>query len=100
MNNQLTPREAFAAMMARINWQMVLVFAVAALVLGSVIFASIKLYAVWQQYPGVAFLPFVDMHYPLMLFSALFTLFYIQHRDTESVAFIALFSTVLNALLV
>ncbi|MDD5394427.1 MAG: hypothetical protein PHE17_15535 [Thiothrix sp.] len=95
-----TAREAFAAFMARLDWHRVFVFAVAIVALASVLFASYKLMAIYWEYPGLAFLPFLDMHYPLMLFSAVFTANYIQHRETEGMALIALFSTLLNTLLV
>ena len=90
----------FARWLARIDYHKAFTRAVQFLVLLSIAYASYKLVAIWQQYPGMAFLPFLDMHYPLMLFRGLFTANYIQHRDSEGVAIIALLSTMLNSLLV
>ena len=90
----------FAGMLRRIDWHKVFVRAVMALVLLAFGFAVYKLAAIWQQYPGAAFIPFLDMHPLLMLFSGLFTLNFIQHRETEGIAVIALLSTGLNSLLV
>lgn len=89
-----------AQWLARVDYHKAFIRAAQLLVLLSIAYASYKLVAIWQQYPGVAFLPFLDMHYPLMLFSGLFTANYIQHRDSEGVAIIALLSTMLNSLLV
>jgi hypothetical protein len=86
--------------LARADYHKVFIIAVQVVVVLACLFAGFKLYAIWQQYPGVAFLPFLDMHMPLMLFSGLFTINYIQHRDSEGMAIIALLSTLLNALLV
>ncbi|WP_028488163.1 hypothetical protein [Thiothrix lacustris] len=90
----------FARWLARIDYHKAFTRAVQFLVLLSIGYATYKLVLIWQQYPGMAFLPFLDMHYPLMLFSGLFTANYIQHRDSEGVAIIALLSTMLNSLLV
>jgi hypothetical protein len=86
--------------LSRIDWHKVFVRAVQALVLVAFLFAGFKLYAIWQQYPGMAFLPFLDMHPLMMIFSGLFSANYIQHRDTEGMGIVALLSTGLNSLLV
>ena len=89
-----------ATLLARIDWHRVFLLAVLTLVLACFGWAGSKLALIWQQYPGMAFLPFLDLHTPLMLFSGLFTLNYIQHRESEGMAMFALLSTGLNALLV
>lgn len=81
-----------------INWHQVFIVTVIVLALASIAFAGIKLGMIWLQYPGIAFLSFLDAHVLLMLFSAAFTINYIRH--SEGVAIIALLSTMLNALLV
>ena len=85
---------------SRINWHALFIRATQGLVVASGGFIAFKLYAVWQVHPGVAFLPFLDLHPPMALFSGLIVFWFIQQREYESVAIIALFSTMLNALLV
>ncbi len=92
--------EAVTGFLARADYHAAFIRAVQWLALAGIGFAVFKLVAIWDIYPGFAFLPFLDMHTPLMLFSGLFTFNYIQHRETEGVAIIALLSTLLNALLV
>ncbi|UOG91539.1 MAG: hypothetical protein L3K52_15260 [Candidatus Thiothrix sulfatifontis] len=99
-----TPAKAgvsdFAHWLARLDYHAAFVRVVQLLVLLSIAFAIYKLVLIWAEYPGVAFLPFLNMHTPLMIFSGLFTATYIQHRESEVVAIIALLSTMMNSLLV
>lgn len=84
----------------RIDWHKIFVWTVRALVVVAFGFAVSKLVVIWHYYPGMAFIPFLDMHPLLMLFSGLFTFNFIQKRETEGVAIIAMLSTLLNAQLV
>lgn len=90
--------QALGAMLARVDWYEVYIRFVWLLVLAAFAFAGWKLAIIWQAYPGAAFIPFLNTHPLLMVFSGLFTLAFI--RTHEGMAFIALLSTGLNALLV
>jgi hypothetical protein len=92
--------EALRGFLAQADYHKVFLKVVLILVLASFVFASFKLAAIYGEHHGLAFLSFLNMHYPIMLFSGLFTFKYIQHRKTEAMAIIGLFSTMLNALLV
>lgn len=90
-----------AEWLASIDWHKVFIVTAAMIALSCILFASYKLLAIWNQYRDwLLFLSFADQHYPLTVFSALFAFNYLQHRDSESMGMFALFSAVLNALLV
>lgn len=95
-----TDMNPISELWGRIDWRVIFIMAVMATVTAFIVFAGFKLWAIWDKYPFAVFLSFLDVHTPLMLFSGVFTLIYIQHRETEVIAMVSLFSTILNALLV
>lgn len=86
--------------LSNLDWHRIFIWAARLTVIGFICYASYKLANVWLIYPDWRFIAFLDMHTPLMLFSGLFVFFFLHHKAGEFVGLIALFSTVLNALLV
>ena len=73
-------------------------YAVKFTALGALAFAVIKVFLVADTYGALVALVFAGLHLPLCLFSALVVLWFFDAY--QSVGFLALVSTLLNALLI
>lgn len=100
-NQHLAPSSGdLTAFLASVDWHKVFIWTARLTVIGFIGYAGYKLVNVWLIYPDWRFIAFLDMHTPMMLFSGLFVFFFLHHKASEIMGIIALFSTVLNALLV
>lgn len=73
-------------------------YAVKLTALGALIFAVLKVYLVADTYGALAAVVFAGLHLPLCLFSCLVVLWFYNHH--QATGFLALVSTLLNALLI
>ena len=73
-------------------------YAVKLIALGALIFAVLKVYLVADTYGALAAVVFAGLHLPMCLFSCLVVWWFFDAY--QSVGFLALVSTLLNALLI
>lgn len=92
--------DGFLSWLSNLDWNNVFVWTARLTVIGFIGYAGYKLVNIWLMYPDWRFIAFLDLHTLLMLFSGVFVFFFLHHQDSEFIGLIALFSTVLNALLV